>query len=35
MLAVNKHYYLDSFYGIIPSGVTPKYIPIHYRWKPS
>jgi len=32
MLALNKHSYLGSFYGIIPSGVTPEYIPIHDRW---
>jgi len=32
MLTLNKHSYLSSFYGIIPSGVTPECIPIHDRW---
>jgi len=35
MLALDKHNYLGSFYEIIPSGATPKYIPIHDCWKPS
>jgi hypothetical protein len=28
MLACNKQYYLSSFYGLVPGGVTPEVNPL-------
>jgi hypothetical protein len=28
MLACNKQHYLNSFYGLVPSGVTPEANPL-------